>query len=60
MGEHLAAPEFVETADPGLNLELIARFTYISQIDRENISAVDVLDVSTSPLGLVLSGDVVG
>src|SRR3954454_6928225 len=39
--QHPAAPEFVQTTDPGDDLELIPGFADIGEIDREDISAVD-------------------
>ena len=58
--QHLAAPEFVEAADPGRDLELIAGFPDIREIDLEDVSAVDLLNVPVTACRLVFPGDVVG
>ncbi|WP_407159276.1 hypothetical protein [Bradyrhizobium sp. STM 3557] len=58
-GQFLAAPEFVEAFNPGANLELIVRLADIGQIDRQYVSAVDVLDILPAAFGLILFGDVI-
>ena len=57
--QHLAAPEFVEAADPGSDLELITGFPDIRKIDREDVSAVDILNVPAAACRLVFPGDIV-
>jgi hypothetical protein len=58
--QHLAAPEFVKAADPGDYLELIGRFTDISEVDRQNVGAVNVVDVAVAALRSIFSGDILG
>jgi hypothetical protein len=48
LGQHLAAPEFVEPSNSCEDLELIGRFSYVREIDREYIGAVDIVDVATA------------
>src|SRR5258706_3805581 len=57
--QFLAAPKFVEPFNPSLDLELVARLADIGQIDRQNVGAIDVLDVLPAAFGLILSSDVV-
>ncbi|HWX05838.1 MAG TPA: hypothetical protein VN065_08410 [Bradyrhizobium sp.] len=57
--QFLAAPKFVQAFNPGLDLELVARLTDIAQIDRQDVSAVDILDVLPAAFGLILPSDVV-
>jgi hypothetical protein len=45
MRQHLAAPIFVETFDPGPDLVLLARLADVRQIDRQHVGAVDLLYV---------------
>jgi hypothetical protein len=58
--QHLPAPKFIEAANPGSYLKLIARFTDVRDVDRQDISAIDVVNVAMSALGAIFSGDVVG
>ncbi|ANW00075.1 hypothetical protein LMTR13_07650 [Bradyrhizobium icense] len=58
--ELLTAPILVETLDPGSDFELISRFADIGQIDRQHVSAVDVLYVPSGSFGLVLACNVIG
>jgi hypothetical protein len=57
--QFLAAPKFVEPFNPSHDLELVARLADIGQIDREHVSAVDVVDVLPATFGLIFSSDVV-
>jgi hypothetical protein len=58
-GQFLGAPEFIKAFNPGSDLELLARFADIGQIDRQYVSTVDLLDILPTALGLVLFGDVI-
>jgi hypothetical protein len=55
----LATPIVVEPLNSGLDLELVAGLANVSQINREDISAIDVLNVLAAPFGLILTSDVV-
>ena len=57
--QFLAAPKFVKAFNPRLDLELVAWLADIGQIDRQHVSAVDVLDILPAAFGLILSSDVV-
>jgi hypothetical protein len=50
----------LEGASPGLDLELVTWLADIGQIDRQDISAINVFDVLPAALGLVFACDVVG
>ncbi|WP_316204506.1 hypothetical protein [Bradyrhizobium sp. SZCCHNS3051] len=58
-GQSLAAPEFIEAVNPSSDLELVARFADIGQIDRQYVSTVDILDILPAAFGLILFGDVI-
>jgi hypothetical protein len=59
-GQHFAAPEFVEAADAGVQvIEFVTGFAGVREIDRQNVGAVDLLDVALLSFGLILFGDVV-
>jgi hypothetical protein len=60
LGQHLAAPEFVKAADPGIYLELVGRLTDVREVDRQNIGAVDVVDVAMAALRSIFSADILG
>ncbi|WP_308444472.1 hypothetical protein [Bradyrhizobium sp. RD5-C2] len=55
----LATPKIVEPVDPRFNFKLIAWLADIAQIDRQHVGAVDVVDVSSAALRLILLRDVV-
>jgi hypothetical protein len=58
-GQFPTTPEFIEAFNPSSDLELVARFADIGQIDRQYVSTVDVLDILPTAFGLVLFGDVI-
>ncbi|WP_407176401.1 hypothetical protein [Bradyrhizobium sp. STM 3562] len=55
----LATPILVEPLNAGLDLELVAGLANVGQINREDISTIDVLNVLAAPFGLILTSDVV-
>jgi hypothetical protein len=57
--QFLATPKFVKPFNPSLDFELIAWLADIGQIDRQHVSAVDVLDILQAAFGLILLSDVV-
>ncbi|KJC36742.1 hypothetical protein UB31_35785 [Bradyrhizobium sp. LTSP849] len=58
-GQFFATPKVVEPLNSGLDLELIAGLADVGQINREDISTIDVLNVLAAPFGLILTSDVV-
>ncbi|WP_312016594.1 hypothetical protein [Bradyrhizobium japonicum] len=55
----LATPILVEPLNSGLDLELVAGLANVCQINREDISTIDVLNILAAPFGLILASDVV-
>ncbi|WP_316166878.1 MULTISPECIES: hypothetical protein [unclassified Bradyrhizobium] len=55
----LATPKIVEPFDPRFNFELISWFADIGQIDRQHVGAIDVVDIPSTALRLILLRDVV-
>ena len=56
--QFLATPKFIEAIYPSLDLKLLARLPDIGQIDGQRVGAVDVLDIPSAALWLVLLRDV--
>ncbi|WP_338150493.1 hypothetical protein [Bradyrhizobium elkanii] len=55
----LAAPKIVEPVDPRFDFKLVTWLADIGQIDRQDVSAIDVVDISSAALRLIFLRNVV-
>ncbi|WP_456721151.1 MULTISPECIES: hypothetical protein [unclassified Bradyrhizobium] len=55
----LATPKIVEPVDPRFNFKLITGLADVGQIDRQHVGTIDVVDISSAALRLILLRDVV-
>ncbi|WP_456782411.1 hypothetical protein [Bradyrhizobium sp. USDA 4516] len=55
----LAAPKIVEPVDPRFNFKLVAWLANVRQINRQHVRTIDIVDIPSRALGLILLRNIV-